>query len=183
MQDMYAGSPGQNYNTPARQSAAAYDQSAANRMDALSAFSAPASVLETAGKQDEVGIHKQRQKRCAMRSSMCIKAAAGMFNTHTERLYMLVLWLKNSPEQQLCCVLQVIRMKGALNEKEMELIELREQHMQLVVSIKQAVNARDDQGTLCRPDLSEALASSSPQPCAGTVCPLHSPSSQKPLLH
>lgn len=30
-------------------------------------------------------------------------------------------------------VLQVIRLKGALNEKEMELIELREQHMQLVV--------------------------------------------------
>jgi hypothetical protein len=27
----------------------------------------------------------------------------------------------------------VIRLKGALNEKEMELIELREQHMQLVV--------------------------------------------------
>lgn len=31
-------------------------------------------------------------------------------------------------------VMQVIRLKGALNEKEMELIELREQHMQLVVS-------------------------------------------------
>jgi hypothetical protein len=30
-------------------------------------------------------------------------------------------------------VTQVIRLKGALNEKEMELIELREQHMQLVV--------------------------------------------------
>lgn len=34
-------------------------------------------------------------------------------------------------------------MKGALNEKEMELIELREQHMQLVVSIRQAGTARD----------------------------------------
>lgn len=33
--------------------------------------------------------------------------------------------------------LQVIRLKGALNEKEMELIELREQHMQLVVSYKE----------------------------------------------
>lgn len=31
--------------------------------------------------------------------------------------------------------MQVIRLKGALNEKEMELIELREQHMQLVVSM------------------------------------------------
>jgi hypothetical protein len=30
-------------------------------------------------------------------------------------------------------VLQVIRLKGELNEKDMELIELREQHMQLVV--------------------------------------------------
>jgi hypothetical protein len=38
-----------------------------------------------------------------------------------------------------CCpvVLQVIRLKGAMNEKEMELIELREQHMQLVVSSRQ----------------------------------------------
>jgi DNA-binding transcriptional LysR family regulator len=34
---------------------------------------------------------------------------------------------------RLLAVLQVIRLKGALNEKEMELIELREQHMQLVV--------------------------------------------------
>lgn len=32
--------------------------------------------------------------------------------------------------------MQVIRLKGALNEKEMELIELREQHMQLVVSTR-----------------------------------------------
>jgi hypothetical protein len=31
-------------------------------------------------------------------------------------------------------LLQVIRLKAALNEKDMELIELREQHMQLVVS-------------------------------------------------
>lgn len=32
--------------------------------------------------------------------------------------------------------MQVIRLKGALNEKEMELIELREQHMQLVVGTR-----------------------------------------------
>jgi hypothetical protein len=34
----------------------------------------------------------------------------------------------------LILLLQVIRLKAALNEKDMELIELREQHMQLVVS-------------------------------------------------
>jgi hypothetical protein len=33
-------------------------------------------------------------------------------------------------------LLQVIRLKAALNEKDMELIELREQHMQLVVSCR-----------------------------------------------
>lgn len=71
MQDMYAGSPGQHYNTPARQSAVAYDQPAVNRMDAMSAFSAPASVLETAGKQDEVGTHKQRQKTDMLRNGTC----------------------------------------------------------------------------------------------------------------
>jgi hypothetical protein len=36
----------------------------------------------------------------------------------------------------LLLLLQVIRLKAALNEKDMELIELREQHMQLVVSSK-----------------------------------------------
>lgn len=54
LQDMYTGSPGQKYSTPVRHSAIAFDQAAAARMDALSAISAPASVLETAGKQDEV---------------------------------------------------------------------------------------------------------------------------------
>jgi hypothetical protein len=50
-------------------------------------------------------------------------------------------------------LLQVIRLKAALNEKDMELIELREQHMQLVVSSKAVVavtqcNNPQWQGTL-----------------------------------
>lgn len=46
-------------------------------------------------------------------------------------------------------LLQVIRLKGALNEKEMELIELREQHMQLVVSNDQHSFCRLERHTLC----------------------------------
>jgi hypothetical protein len=54
-QDMYAASPGQHFSTPQRHSsAAAFEQAAVSRMDALSAFSVPASALESAGKQDEV---------------------------------------------------------------------------------------------------------------------------------
>jgi hypothetical protein len=35
-----------------------------------------------------------------------------------------------------CMAVQVIRLQAALNEKDMEMIELREQHMQLAVSPK-----------------------------------------------
>jgi hypothetical protein len=49
----------------------------------------------------------------------------------------------------------VIRLKAALNEKDMELIELREQHMQLVVSVVATIIAST-------PTATEA--------CNGTAC-------------
>lgn len=58
-QDLYAGSPGQHFATPPRASAAAYEQ------QAMSALSVPASALETAGKQDEVG--RQGRVSCQQR--------------------------------------------------------------------------------------------------------------------
>ena len=82
----------------------------------------------------------------------------------------------------MCVVLQVIRMKGALNEKEMELIELREQHMQLVVSID-ATSICQGPGTLCSPCLSLPLASSRCQQCALAPFTRTIHSFQKPLPH
>lgn len=53
---------------------------------------------------------------------------------------------------------QVIRLKAALNEKDMELIELREQHMQLVVS--SSLEASTGSGTtICAPSVTAGTSS------------------------
>jgi hypothetical protein len=103
-------------------------------MDAMSAFSVPASALETAGKQDEVGALKtarSRQRRHPQRMTArvaAVNSTASAGGQHTTGPVHRLLLLGGADR------LQVIRLKAALNEKEMELIELREQHMQLVVS-------------------------------------------------
>jgi hypothetical protein len=58
---------------------------------------------------------------------------------------------------------QLIKLKGALNEKEMEIIELREQHMQLVV---RARGVRQQQPPL-RGDRSAAVRRPNSQPQRG----------------
>lgn len=100
----------------------------------------PYSVhLETAGKQNEVraaaSSHACPRHAAAAARARAVQAPSARGRRHPQP----------SPAQ-------VIKLKGALNEKEMELIELREQHMQLVVrSVPRAPQMRSGLARAVRP--------------------------------
>lgn len=96
--------------------------------------------FETVGKRDEV----RPSSFCAALRRVCA------YSSNEQSVALVCMWraggamgspAKQSMKSRACdwharrlCALQVIKLRAALNEKDMELIELREQHMQLVVS-------------------------------------------------